>query len=450
MSTLWTGSIVSVDCGDVLGVFEGEISNVDDLNQTLSLINVSRNSTKCQVPEVTLSTLDIKSLKLIESTVKKNKQTNTVEKSAFSSPTKNGCSSSPVLLDSQKKKGENKKKNGKRADPKKWLKERDEACFSATVDSETFDTDFDFEKNLALFDKKAVFEEISALCKMDHVKLVDCNKKGQTKYRHDENVLNNDVPILKQISVSCQSNKEYVTDSGLVVPSVTMEFKNLLYEKAELVGLTPQVRLEMIGRAATEMVLQLVGGCHRLTPQNTHQRPTVVILCGLHVQGAQAVNCGRQLANHCVNVSLLTPSQSVEHQSEVTRELKLYKLSDGNMVYNVTALPPTVDIILDALEPHSPSNSIDNKQWLQTARAWAKQSKAPVMGLDPPPDYVSSGLKYLLTPVLPLAYKNDQCSIYICDIGLPKKLFDSINGCTYSSPFGSKFVIPLYLRNDQR
>ncbi|GFS68052.1 HTH_48 domain-containing protein [Trichonephila clavipes] len=55
MSGMWIGSIISVDCGDVLGVFEGEISNVDGENQTISLINVSRNSVKCQVPEVTLS-----------------------------------------------------------------------------------------------------------------------------------------------------------------------------------------------------------------------------------------------------------------------------------------------------------------------------------------------------------------------------------------------------------
>lgn len=54
MTEQWNGSIVSIDCGDVLGVFEGEISCVDVHNQTLSLINVSRNSIKCSVPEITL------------------------------------------------------------------------------------------------------------------------------------------------------------------------------------------------------------------------------------------------------------------------------------------------------------------------------------------------------------------------------------------------------------
>lgn len=54
MSGKWNGSIITVDCGSVLGVFEGEISNIDIENQTVSLINVSRNSVKCSVPEITL------------------------------------------------------------------------------------------------------------------------------------------------------------------------------------------------------------------------------------------------------------------------------------------------------------------------------------------------------------------------------------------------------------
>lgn len=54
MSGKWNGSIVSIDCGSVLGVFEGEISSIDIDNQTVSLINVSRNSIKCTVPEITL------------------------------------------------------------------------------------------------------------------------------------------------------------------------------------------------------------------------------------------------------------------------------------------------------------------------------------------------------------------------------------------------------------
>lgn len=57
-----------------------------------------------------------------------------------------------------------------------------------------------------------MFDEINALSKSDHVKLVDCNKRGSSgKYRHDENVLSGFVPISRQISVPCKAEKEYVT-----------------------------------------------------------------------------------------------------------------------------------------------------------------------------------------------------------------------------------------------
>lgn len=52
-------------------------------------------------------------------------------------------------------------------------------------------------------------------------------------------------------------------DAGLTVPSVSVEFRKMLFNKAEEVGFTLRVRLEMIGRAASELVLQLLGGNHR-------------------------------------------------------------------------------------------------------------------------------------------------------------------------------------------
>ncbi|KAG8183654.1 hypothetical protein JTE90_005640 [Oedothorax gibbosus] len=451
MSGMWLGSIVSVDCGNVLGVFQGEISNVDGCNQTISLINVSRNSVKCQVPEVTLSTLDIKNLKLIESTANrdfKHNNTNNFENTPAkesSSLSSNGHNANfQASEDNQKKKGENKKKGrSKGVDVKKFMKEKDEACFNVAVDSEVLDIDFDFEKNLALFDKRAVFDEINALSKSDHIRLVDCNKRGETKYRHDENVLASDLPILKQISLPGACTQEYVTDTGLVVPSVSIDFKKKLYKKGEEAGHKEIVRMEMIGRAACEMVLHLVGGSHRLNPQNNHQRPTVVILSGSHIQGAQAVNCGRHLANHCAIVTILSPPQKADTHSLLSSELKLFNMSCGKTVHSVSDLPPTVDIIVDALQ------SYENPQqttFTASARQWAKQTKAPVLSLDPSPEMDSSFKpNFILSPGLPFPFRSDGCSIHICDVGLPSGVFKNA-GCSYSSPFGSKFVIPLYPR----
>lgn len=83
-----------------------------------------------------------------------------------------------------------------------------EDCFSAP--SESYLQDFDFEKNLALFDKKAVFEEIES-ANPDLIKVMD-TKKPQ-KYRCDENVLQSAPVVYKQIKVpkSVPSTNTFVT-----------------------------------------------------------------------------------------------------------------------------------------------------------------------------------------------------------------------------------------------
>ena len=84
-----------------------------------------------------------------------------------------------------------------------------EDCFSAPVD--TFIGDFDFEKNLALFDKKAVFQEIENT----HPNIIKAaEKKAPTKYKCDENVLHTAPVVFRQIKLPQQNNGdrvEYVT-----------------------------------------------------------------------------------------------------------------------------------------------------------------------------------------------------------------------------------------------
>lgn len=63
----------------------------------------------------------------------------------------------------------------------KWVKGRkDEECFGSPLDHK-INKDFDFEKNLALFDKQAIWDEINNSQKPDVIKNVD-SRKG-TKYR---------------------------------------------------------------------------------------------------------------------------------------------------------------------------------------------------------------------------------------------------------------------------
>lgn len=72
----------------------------------------------------------------------------------------------------------------------------------------------------------------------------------------------------------------------------------------------------------------------RFTPKNLHQRPTVALLCGPHVQGAQGISCGRHLANHEVEVILFLPN-FVKMLDSVTSELTLFNKTGGKQVSNI-------------------------------------------------------------------------------------------------------------------
>lgn len=116
------------------------------------------------------------------------------------------------------------------------------------------------------------------------------HEKVSTKYKHNENVLHSTPVKFRQVTVPSPAINEYITgkwdvyiissqlilcafyfyylyqqllDDGLVVPSITSELRWKLFNLVEENGLTSGRQNEIIGRAATEMVLQLLGGGYR-------------------------------------------------------------------------------------------------------------------------------------------------------------------------------------------
>lgn len=52
--TQFVGSLVSIDCGESLGTYQGEVSAVDTETQTLSISKAYRNGIQCTIPLITL------------------------------------------------------------------------------------------------------------------------------------------------------------------------------------------------------------------------------------------------------------------------------------------------------------------------------------------------------------------------------------------------------------
>ncbi|KAM4036754.1 enhancer of mRNA-decapping protein 3 isoform 1-T3 [Anomaloglossus baeobatrachus] len=516
----WLGSIVSINCGDILGVYQGRVSAVDQLNQTISLTQPFHNGVKCLVPEVTFRAGDIVELKILEIPVDSRRQTinqlpenttgmntdyingtakprpietsnvqNIPRRSDARSNDSVGTSPQPCsksYVDRQNE-GLNQPKNFRRrhnssppkshgqsvgrnqeADtagssssrypnqvtPKKsgpkngQLKARDDECFGDDLE-EIPDTDFDFEGNLALFDKAAVFEEIETRERKVGGTGVGSKTRGTPNerpptYRHDENILESEPIVYRRIIVPQPGGKEYCTDSGLVVPSISYGLHKKLLSVAEKHGLSVEKRLEMSGVCASQMALTLLGGPNRLNPKNVHQRPIVALLCGPHIKGAQGISCGRHLANHDVDIILFLPN-FVKMLEPVTNELNLFCRTEGKQVSNVKDLPNCpVDLVINCLDCHE-NAFLRDQPWYRAAVDWANQNRAPVLGIDPPVADPEQGIhaKWSLQLGLPLALGEQAGRVYLCDIGIPQKVFREV-GITYHSPFGCKFVIPLH------
>ncbi|XP_072258296.1 enhancer of mRNA-decapping protein 3 isoform X2 [Pyxicephalus adspersus] len=506
MAANWLGSTVSINCGDTLGVYQGRVSAVDQLNQTISLTQPFHNGVKCLVPEVTFRAGDIIDLKILEFPEQGRRQTNSqppehTNTSCVPASHQNGtgkqrpevssaqnipqrtdgrandpagtspqpCSKSYVDRQTE---GLNQPKNFRRrhnswssssrypnqVTPKKngtkngQLKARDDECFGEDLD-EIPDTDFDFEGNLALFDKAAVFEEIDTHEKRGGGGGGGARSRGTPSerppnYRHDENILESEPIVYRRIVVPHSGGKEYCTDSGLVVPSISYSLHKKLLSVAEKHGLTVEKRLEMSGVCASQMALTLLGGPNRLNPKNIHQRPTVALLCGPHIKGAQGISCGRHLANHDVDVILFLPN-FVKMLEPVTNELNLFCRTEGKQVSNVKDLPDCpVDLVIHCLDCQE-NAFLRDQPWYKAAVEWANQNRAPVLSIDPPVTDQEQGIhaKWSLQLALPLALGEQSGRIYLCDIGIPQKVFKEV-GITYHSPFGCKFVIPLHSLQD--
>ena len=55
MANHFIGSMVSIDCGEVLGMYQGLLDAVDTNTQALTIVQPFHNGMKCQVPKVTIA-----------------------------------------------------------------------------------------------------------------------------------------------------------------------------------------------------------------------------------------------------------------------------------------------------------------------------------------------------------------------------------------------------------
>ncbi|RZF41459.1 hypothetical protein LSTR_LSTR000173 [Laodelphax striatellus] len=472
----WIGCTVSVDCGPLHGTYQGEVSKINTEQQILILKKAFLNGAPHPDGNVTIVWEMINDLSILK-TAEENKETKPatskiqvrkpVAKRMDRSVSENivasrvmpkNCVMNRMAMpqsSSSHNLGELASKSvsvpienstiqnsyqassstpNKKDRPRqnRWI-DRNEACFGEPVDN-IMHKEFDFEKNLALFNKKAVYDEINAQ-KPDLVKQTD----KPVNYRHNENVLESSPMRLRQISVPAAcGKKEYVTDSGVVVPCITSDLRRAIFDFSEDYGYTFKRQCEIMGRASTELIIQLLGGARRLNPQNSHQKPLVVVMCGCNRAGAMGLNTARQLASHGVD-TVVHLNREFLATHVVSQEFSLYHLTGQKSTTRVEDLPSgAVDLVVVALASDS-SCQIDT-----SILSWIMECRAPLLSLDPP----ASGtpgipVKLSVIPPLPLPHCENNGRLYMVNLAIPEKVYIQV-GVNYKSPFGPKFVIPLH------
>ncbi|CAH2041910.1 unnamed protein product, partial [Iphiclides podalirius] len=424
----WIGYAVSVNCGEPLGCYQGTILETD--GTTITLTKAFRNGFPYPKSKVTLNAADIKDLKIIEeshsqpvkqthSTVavtKNNKkgQRATVCENLQANPSSLPCTvsnqqntnilntahvtktasvrgggtgptrSKPIDIQGSKN-NKNISHSGssgaagstpKGRAPGEKARRRNEACFGDAAEPALL-RDFDFEGNLALFDKQvrwrraarparvggrgrvpycvssaaqALWEEMrSGAARPDVVRGAD---EAGARLRHDESVLGARAaergPAI-ELPEELRGGVQYRTEAGAAVPAASAALRRRLW--AALRGAAAEAARVLLARAAADDVaLRLVGGGRRLERRNAHQAPVCVALAGAHRFGAAAVLAARLLHSHGARAHVLVAGseEAVAACGELQRELSA--LAESGV--GVGPAPPSPDLVLVAL--HDP------------------------------------------------------------------------------------------------
>jgi enhancer of mRNA-decapping protein 3 len=309
---------------------------------------------------------------------------------------------------------------------------------------EISDQDFDFEGNLALFDKKSVFKEIelehsSFGGKEQKPDLVRQLQQPEEKYRHDENVLDSMMMQFKNVQLEFKPKQEYTTDEPhIVIPSIPQSLRNRIQNLAADHGLSMERQNDFLARGATELALSLLGGSRRLSPKNLHQWPRVTIICDEPYNFRQSevgLSTARQLASH--GLKLMVFVKTTSHSERESKELELYTASGNDFTYSVNDLGPSDLVIL------SVSSMNQNSQIIR----YIQENRAPIMAIDPPATGISElNIRSACFPILPLDDINTCGKLHLVNVCIPEKFMKDA-GIKWQPFFSSKFIIPLYLKN---
>ncbi|OWR47899.1 hypothetical protein KGM_210509 [Danaus plexippus plexippus] len=476
----WIGYAVSVNCGEPLGCYQGTILEAD--GSTITLTKAFRNGFPYPKSQVTLNSADIKDLKIIEeartepseqthstvavtksakkgqrATVCENLEANpshptgsqTCNKTCSSRSAPSAPRSKPIDIQGPRiNRNTHSGSYGNASSTPKTrpqpggerARRRNEACFGHDADPALGD-DFDFEGNLALFDKQALWEEMrtTAATRPDVVRAAD----EAARYRHDENVLGS-APPADHITVPADRRGPvvYAADDGRRVPSVTLDLRRDFWLGLRRLGLLEGAQV-LLARAAADLALRLAGGGRRLEPRNAHQAPVAAVLAGVHDGGVCGLVAARILAAHGVAAhAFLSGTTREPPGAAFRRELGALAAAGVARAERPDELPPA-DVVLLALSSPEERECQEPQDTHEAALAWARAARSACVALEPPAEgWPGVSCRASVVAGLPAALSPSLGRVYAANVAAPARLWREL-GVSYRPPFGAASVLAL-------
>lgn len=343
--------------------------------------------------------------------------------------------------------------------------------------------DFDFAANLAMFDKKSVFESFQQNDTVNPSdRLVSHNRKKE-KYDNDEMVVAPNADNWDKIGSNTLAHRKEVDKAA--TPPIKDKLK-IIDALGQTVTVALQVQLLEIERFAGDFGMSaamtteacavnlsqlicanVLGGSARLSNKKNHNLPPLVLLLvGGSRCGARAFAAGRHLTNHGIRVMgfmVSTPDEGTD--AELVTQMTLFEKCGGKMITGDFShllhvvnheLSTPVELIVDALQGYD--EHLDDLFYteedvavLTKVVSWCNTQLRKVMSLDIPsgidggsgticsvPGLLKIECRWCVLMGLPIngilhAYKNGLMELgetvhWMVDVGIPNKVYGMKGG----------------------
>ncbi|GAA5805557.1 hypothetical protein HPULCUR_011076 [Helicostylum pulchrum] len=337
--------------------------------------------------------------------------------------------------------------------------------------------EFDFQKNLDMFDKAKVFAEIrEADDTAPEELLVTLNRLPQKKVNllPTENVLEIEPTVYNQdfgdeSDNDSQTPDEYskrrifkqpikpisiVTTTGVLCPVVSpLQMAHVEHECTKASSNFEELAIENSGRGSALLILQLLN-------QTDVVSPSVIILVGNNKSGA----IGLVAATHLINHGCLVTVCITTHQDNLCTAIAKYELMARKCgvitVYSIQDLGES-DIIVDAILGVDDKliDVQDQYTFEAVCRAidWANQQSKPTLSIDFPSGVdASTGVphhsEHMIHPKWTICLgapksgcKSEQVTgeLYLVDIGIPRLCWKRVGIKGNTIPWGADFLVAL-------